>query len=288
MRLPPLPVSALPPVPAVLLAILSLQGGAAFAKTLFPLVGAPGITALRVGLSAAVLLLVFRPNLRKIAPADWRVIAPYGAILGVMNLVFYTSLNYLPLGLAVTLEFSGPLVLALFLSKRGLDVLWVALAALGIFLIMPHTGNTTLSPIGIALALTAGALWAAYIVIGGKVALRVPGLTGVVAGMTIAALIAFPIGLWQTGPKLLHPQALISGLAVAILSSAIPYALELRALRVIPAKVFGIMMSVEPAIAALCGLIILHERLTPQQWIAMLCVMVASAGINLTNKADGR
>ncbi|MVN87820.1 EamA family transporter [Deinococcus sp. HMF7620] len=269
--------------------MLSIQGGAAFAKTLFPTLGAAGTTALRVVLAALLLTLVLRPNLRQLTRAQWLVIVPYGAALGLMNLVFYESLRYLPLGLAVTLEFVGPLLLALALSRRALDIAWVALAGLGIALIAPVGGEAAqqVSAQGVVLALTAGALWAGYILAGGAVGRRVPGTTGVVGGMWVAALMVLPFGAVQAGPALLSPHALLLGLAVAALSSALPYTLEMRALRAIPARIFGVMMSLEPAIAALSGFLFLHERLTLVQWLAMGCVIAASAGISLTGKKGG-
>ena len=281
----PAPRLSLPPLPSLVLAMLSIQGGAAFAKSLFPALGPFGTTALRVGLAAALLFAVFRPSLRRLTRADWAVIVPYGAALGLMNLSFYASLKYLPLGLAVTFEFVGPLLLSLALSRRALDFVWVALAALGIVLIAPHGGEGSLSLPGVALALTAGGLWAGYIVAGGAVARRVPGTTGVVAGMIVAAAVALPFGAAQAGAGLLHPQLLLAGLAVAVLSSALPYTLEMRALRAIPTHVFGVLMSLEPALAALSGLLFLGERLTALQVAALLCVVVASAGISLTGKS---
>ncbi|WP_102126595.1 EamA family transporter [Deinococcus planocerae] len=276
---------SLPPIPALLFSMLSIQGGAAFAKTLFPTLGAAGTTALRVTLAAALLSLIFRPNLRALSPAAWRAVIPYGAALGLMNLTFYLSLTRLPLGLAVTLEFVGPLVLSLALSRRAQDLAWVALAALGIVLIAPHGGEGgTLDPLGAALALTAGAFWALYILAGGAVGRRVPGVTGVVAGMLVAAVVTLPFGLIQAGTGLLAPAALLAGLAVAVLSSALPYSLEMAALRALPARVFGVLMSLEPALAALSGLLFLSERLTPLQWLAMLCVIAASAGISLSGE----
>ena len=282
----------LPPIPALLLAMLSIQGGAAFAKTLFPTLGAAGTTTLRVTLAAALLTLVLRPRLRQLTRADWAAIVPYGAALGLMNLAFYEALRTLPLGLAVTLEFIGPLTLALILSRRAIDVAWVLLAALGIALISPLgellTGggaHTPVSPAGVGLALLAGAFWALYILAGGAVGRRVPGTTGVVGGMIVAALITLPFGVAEAGPLLLAPGTLLLGLGVAILSSALPYTLEMRALRAIPARIFGVMMSAEPAIAALSGLLFLGERLNAAQWAALVCVIAASAGINLTSKA---
>jgi inner membrane transporter RhtA len=282
----PSPRLSLPPLPSLVLAMLSIQGGAAFAKSLFPALGPAGTTALRVGLAAALLFAVFRPSLRSLTRADWAAIVPYGVALGLMNLTFYASLKYLPLGLAVTFEFVGPLVLSLVLSRRALDFVWVALAALGIVLIAPHGGEGSLSLPGVALALGAGALWAGYIVVGGAVARRVPGTTGVVAGMIVAAAVALPFGAVQGGQGLLaHPQLLLAGLAVAVLSSALPYTLEMRALRTIPTRVFGVLMSLEPALAALSGLLFLGERLTSLQVAALLCVVVASAGISLTGRS---
>lgn len=285
------PRPGLPPIPALLLAMVSIQGGAAFAKTLFPTLGAAGTTTLRVTLAAALLVVLLRPNLRALTRADWAAIVPYGTALGLMNLAFYESLRTLPLGLAVTLEFIGPLTLSLLLSRRALDVAWVVLAGLGIALISPLgqqlTGGVAaapVSPVGIGLALLAGAFWALYILAGGAVGRRVPGTTGVVAGMIVAAIVTLPFGVAEAGADLLTPGALLLGLGVAVLSSALPYTLEMRALRAIPARIFGVMMSVEPAIAALSGLLFLGERLGAAQWIAMLCVIAASAGINLTGK----
>ena len=273
---------SLPALPALLLAMTSIQGGAAFAKTLFPALGPGGTTALRVSLAALVLFAVFRPRLRELGAEDWRAILPYGAALGLMNLSFYESLRFLPLGLAVTLEFVGPLVLSLFLSRRPLDFVWVGLAALGIVLIAPQGEAGGLHPLGAGLALLAGAFWAAYILAGGAVARRVPGTTGVVAGMGVAALLTLPFGVAQAGAELLRPELLLAGLGVALLSSALPYSLEMIALRALPAHIFGVLMSLEPAIAALSGGLFLGERLTPLQWTALGCVVAASAGISLT------
>ncbi|WP_135227738.1 EamA family transporter [Deinococcus fonticola] len=263
-----------------------LQGGAAFAKTLFPLVGPLGTTTLRTSLAALMLLAVFRPNLRTLTRADWRLLIPYGLALGLMNLSFYLSLRLLPLGLAVTLEFMGPLLLSLYLSRRPADYLWVALAGLGIFLMVPHTGGAHFNLAGAALALLAGAFWVAYILIGGRVGRRLPPNVAVTAGMLVAALVSLPFGLVSAGSALFQPDVLLAGLAVALLSSALPYTLELQVLRALNAKVFGVLMSMEPAIAALSGLVILHERLSPGQWAGLFAVMIASAGITLTGKAE--
>lgn len=282
---------SLPPIPAVVLAMLSIQGGAAFAKTLFPVLGPFGTTTLRVSLAALLLLAVLRPNLRQLSRADWLAVLPYGVSLGLMNLAFYAAVQHLPLGLAVTFEFVGPLLLALFMSRKPLDFVWVALAGLGIVLIAPHGGQLgqagQAAPLhlgGVALALLAGAFWVVYILAGGAMGRRVSGTAGVVAGMLVAAVISLPLGILQSGSKLLHPPLLLACLGVALLSSALPYTLEMRALRALPANVFGVLMSLEPAIAALSGLLFLGEHLTPQQWLALLCVVGASAGISLTGR----
>ena len=275
----------LPPVPALLLAMLSIQGGAALAKTLFPDLGPGGTSALRVSLAAVILLAVFRPNLRALGRAGWAAVVPYGLALGLMNLAFYQSLLHLPLGLAVTIEFVGPLALAMALSRRAQDFAWVALAGLGIWLITPHgSGGEAVSLVGIGLALLAGAFWAAYILAGGRLGRSVPGTTGVAAGMLVAALVTLPFGVAQAGTKLLTPNLFLLGVGVAVLSSALPYTLEMIALRAIPARVFGVMMSIEPAIATLSGWLFLQEHLSGAQWLAMLCVIAASAGINLSSR----
>jgi inner membrane transporter RhtA len=272
----------LPPIPALLLSMLSIQAGAAYAKTLFPLIGPLGATGLRVGLAAGILMVIFRPDLRLLTRNDWQAVIPYGAVLGLMNLTYYLSLERLPLAIAVTLEFLGPLLLAAALSRRALDFLWVALAGVGILLISPHGTADALDPLGVTLALVAGACWAAYILLGGAVGRRLPGTTGVAVGMLVAAAVCVPFGVAQAGTALLAPGVLLTGLTVAALSSALPYSLEMRALRLVPPRVFGVMMSIEPAMGAVCGLLFLGEALAGLQWLAVACVILASAGINLT------
>ena len=278
-RLLPLPSLSLPPIPALLLSMLSIQGGAAIAKGLFPLLGPAGVTTLRVGLSALVLLIVFRPNLLALNWRQWRAAALYGATLGLMNLTFYASLHFIPLGLAVTLEFLGPLGVAVFSSKRRADLIWVALAGLGIFLMTPLGGGHPIPPLGLLLALAAASLWAAYIVIGARLPRHFSGTQGVSVGMLWAALTVLPFGLLlgDLGGNL-SPGVLLYGLGVALLSSALPYSLEMVALRQLPKQVFSIMMSLEPAVAAVLGWLVLQEVLSVSQWLAIACVIAASAG----------
>jgi len=272
---------SLPPVPAVLLAIISVQGGAAIAKGLFPVVGAAGTASLRIGLSALMLLVAVRPRLGQLRAAQWRAVVPYGVALGFMNFLFYCALARVPLGLGVTLEFVGPLLVAMAGSRRWLDVLWAVLAGAGIALIAPWGGHG-IDPVGMLLALAAGGCWAVYIVLGGRVAEVLPGNTAVAIGMLFAAAAVLPFGL--AGGKLatLTPQLLGLGAALALLSSALPFTLEMQALKRLPTRTFSILMSVEPAAAALCGWLFLGEHLSAAQWLAVLLVMAASAGATLT------
>lgn len=266
----------------------SIQGGAALAKGLFPALGFSGVTALRVGLSALMLLLIFRPNLLALTVRQWRAAAIYGAVLGLMNLTFYASIQYIPLGLAVTLEFLGPLAVAVGSSKRRGDLVWVGLAGLGIFLITPLGGGTATQPLGLALALIAAALWAAYIIIGSRLPRHFSGTQGVSVGMLCAAVTVLPLSLLLGfAPSQVTPPLLLSGLLVAALSSALPYSLEMIALRQLPKQLFSIMMSLEPAVAAVLGWLVLHELLSVSQWLAIGCVIAASAGASWGTRRGG-
>ncbi len=277
------PPRTLPPIPAVLLAVVSVQGGAAFAKELFPVLGSAGTAGMRIGLSALLLLAVFRPPLARLTRAQWVAVIPYGVVLGAMNLSFYKALERIPLGLGVTLEFVGPLALAVFGSRRALDFLWVVLAAVGIALIAPwHGGVGALDPLGVLLALFAGACWAAYIVLGGRVSRVFPGGQSVATGMLFGALAVLPFSFAEGLAARLTPPLFAAALAVALLSSAIPYTLEMMALRVLSSRTFGILMSLEPAIAAVAGLVFLREHLSVTQWLALVFVSAASAGAVLT------
>jgi inner membrane transporter RhtA len=276
--------SPIPPLPAVLGAIVSVQGGAALAKGLFPALGAAGTVGLRIGLSALILLAAFRPSLRRLNAAQWRAVLPYGVVLGTMNMLFYFSLSRIPLGLAVTVEFIGPLAVAVFGSRKAIDVLWVVLAGAGIALITPWTGGGA-DPVGVALAFAAGACWAAYIVLGGRLSRLLPGGAAVSIGMLIAAVTAVPVAAAMGGFARLTPGRFAAGIGVALLSSAIPYTLEMIALKAMPARTFGILMSMEPAVAAIAGMVFLAEVLTGTQWLAVGLVIAASAGSTLTSRS---
>ena len=276
-------VPAIRPIPAILCSIVSVQGGAALAKGLFPALGATGTVGLRVAISAVILLAAFRPRLRRATAAQWRAVIPYGVVLGVMNVVFYLALSRIPLGLAVTVEFIGPLGVAVFGSRRAVDVAWVVLAAGGIALIVPWAGGGA-DALGVLLALAAGACWAAYILLGGRVSRMIPGGAAVATGMTIAAFVAVPAAVATGGFARLTPGLFAAGIGVALLSSAIPYTLEMIALKELPARTFGILMSLEPAVAALAGLVFLHEVLSLRQWLAVALVVAASTGSTLTSR----
>ncbi|MFH9400807.1 EamA family transporter [Streptomyces sp. NPDC017638] len=266
---------AIPPTALVLLGIVSVQVGSALAKHLFDAVGSFGTVALRLFFAAAVLVLLWRPSPR-MPRRTWTVILGYGVTLGLMNLCFYLALSRIPLGIAVTTEFLGPLAVALAGSRRWPDAVWAVLAAGGVVLLMEGGGDLDL--LGLLFALAAGTCWGLYILVGAALGRHTSEGDGLALGMAVAALIAVPFGVADSGTALLQPWVLLAGLGVALLSSVIPYSLDLEALRKVPPHVFGILMSLEPAMAALIGLVVLEESLHWTQWIAVLCVVAASAG----------
>jgi len=273
----------IPPVSAVLLAIISVQCGAAIAKTLFPAIGAAGTASIRIGVSALILLLAYRPNLKEITLAQWKIVAPYGLSLGAMNLIFYLAIERIPIGLAVTLEFIGPLLVAIIGSRRLIDYCWVLLAAAGIVLIAPWS-NDKIDPLGVLFALVAGGLWAAYIVLGGKISKIMKDGDAVTTGMLFAAILILPFGFYENGLANLTPKLFGMGIALALLSSAIPFTLEMKALGQLPPRTFSILMSLEPAAASICAFIFLQEKLNFYEIAAVVCVIAASAGSTLTAK----
>jgi inner membrane transporter RhtA len=270
-------------VGALLISMVSYQCGASLAKHLFPLVGAQGATAYRLGLSALILLLWRRPWRRLNGQRDWRAIGGYGLSMGAMNLVFYMSLRTIPLGIAVALEFTGPLALALFGSRRLLDFVWIALVLAGLALLLPLRGQMhALDPVGVMYALAAGVGWALYIVLGKKAGAAY-GADAVTLGTSIGALLATPFGIAHAGSALLLSPALWPyALGVALLSSALPYSLEMIALTRLPARTFSTLLSLEPAIAAVAGAVLLNEQLSPLQWLAIVAIIVATAGTALS------
>jgi inner membrane transporter RhtA len=262
----------------VLLAMASFQAGASIAKTLIPRIGAPATAALRVGLGALIVALLQRPWRDMPSTRAWRPLTIYGLSLGTMNLVFYMSLRTIPLGVAVALEFTGPLAVAAFSSRRPSHFLWLGLAVAGLLFLLPlNFTSSRLDPVGVAFALAAGACWAIYIVFGQRAG-AVQGASASAWGMLIASLVTVPIGAASGGAKLLDVSILPFGLAVAVLSSSLPYTLEMFGLRTLTARVFGTLMSLEPAFGALAGLVFLGERLTSVQTLAIAAVMAASIG----------
>jgi len=276
------PQSLLLSVTLVTLGMVFTQTGASFAKGLFPLVGAAGATTLRLTLAAIVLLALFRPWRQRLDPAQWRAVLAYGGVMGAMNLFFYAALTTIPLGVAVALEFTGPLAVALAGSRKPLDFAWIALAVAGLALLLPlgQTAGEIGLP-GVLLAIAAGACWAGYIIFGQRAGTGGgPHITAL--GVSVAALIALPFGVATAGAALLDPAILPIALGVALLSSAIPYALDMVALPHIPSRLFGILMSGQPALGALSGFVILRETLSLWQLAGIAAVIVASLGATVT------
>jgi inner membrane transporter RhtA len=258
--------------------ILSVQSGAALATTLFDQVGPWGAVFMRSGFGALVLLVLARGSLRPLRGPQLRDVVVFGVALAAMNLSFYAALDRLPLGVAVTLEFVGPLGVAVFGSRRGRDVIWALLAGAGILLLSDGAGGGGIDPAGAALALTAGGFWALYILQSARVGNSYPGLGGLATAVAISAVLVAPFGIAQGGGALLVPSTLAVGFAVGVLSSAIPYALELEALRRLPNAVFGVLMSLEPAVAATIGFVALSQDLALVEVVAIGLVVVACAG----------
>ncbi|MFT4241218.1 MAG: EamA family transporter [Acidovorax sp.] len=275
------------PFLAVLGSVTALGIGTSWAKQwLFPAVGAQGTTAVRVGLSAVLMLLLWRPWRWRLSRADAKALACYGAALGGMNLMFYMSLRTLPFGLAVAIEFAGPLAVAIGSSRRAVDFVWVALAVAGLGMLLPLkpglglTGST-LDPAGVLYSVAAAVFWGLYIVFG-KRAGHLHAGQSVSLGLLVAALVVVPVGAAHAGAALLSPAVLAAGLVVAAVSSAVPISLEMMALKRLPQGAFGIMISMEPAVAALLAMALLGEHLTALQWLAIGCIMAASMGTAVT------
>lgn len=270
----------------VLVAIASVQLGSAVARTVFDVTGANGITLLRLGLSALFLIAVVRPRVHRWSREQLGAAALLGLTMGAMNIAFYLSIRTVPLGVAVTLEFVGPLLVALVQSRRVRDFAWVLFAAAGVVLLgMDGSADVPLG--GLALALLAGFFWGGYILASARVGRLVPGIDGLAVALVVAAVIASPFGAVGASTALTDPVVLSVGLAVALLSSVVPYGLELAALRRIPTRVFGILMSLEPAAAALAGLAVLEQQLSARELLALVLVSLASLGVTL-GRTEGR
>jgi inner membrane transporter RhtA len=268
----------------VLGGVVSVQVGAALATTLFDELGPGGTVLLRVLLAALVLVAVWRPAFRETRRAALRDVMLFGVALAGMNLSFYAALDRIPLGIAVTLEFVGPLGVAILASRRRLDAAWAVLAGCGIVLLSPAPGGS-LDAVGAGLALLAGGFWGAYIVLSARVGRAIPGGTGLAMAMVVAAALLLPVGVAGGGAELLEPRLVAVGFGIAMLSSAIPYSLELEALRRLAAATFGVLMSLEPAVAAVVGLVLLGQGLAALEVVAIALVVVASAGALGTSRA---
>ncbi|MEV7432414.1 EamA family transporter [Streptomyces griseoviridis] len=268
---------SLGPVGLVLAGGISVQFGAALAISLMPRAGALGVVSLRLLVAAIVLLLVCRPRLRGHSRADWGTVVVFGVTMGAMNGLFYQAVDRIPLGAAVTLEVLGPLALSVLASRRAVNAVWAALALVGVFL-LGGGGFDTLDPVGVAYALGAGAMWATYILFSARTGRRFPQADGLALAMAVAAVLFLPLGIAESGSKLLNPTTLLLGAGVAVLSSVLPYTLELLALRRLPASTFAVLMSLEPAIAATAGFLVLHQALSATQALAIAFVVAASMG----------
>lgn len=276
------------PILVIIIAMISIQSGASLAKSLFPLVGAPGVTALRLALGTLILVVVFKPWRLRFAPEQRLPLLLYGLSLGAMNYLFYLSIQHIPLGVAVALEFTGPLAVALFGSRRPLDFVWVALAVLGLWFLLPLGQDVSqIDPMGALLALGAGACWAVYILTGQRAG-EEHGPATVAMGSLIAAVVFVPIGMIQASDTLFQWALLLPGLGIAILSTALPYSLEMIALTRMPSKTFGTLMSMEPALAALSGMVFLGEMLTLVQTLALGAIILASMGSTLTMRRESK
>jgi inner membrane transporter RhtA len=271
------------PVWLVLIGILSVQFGAGIAKSLFDEISPTTIVWLRLVTSAVVLVAVARPVLRGRSRSDWLVVLAFGVCLGTMNWAIYQAFARIPLGVAVTLEFIGPLTLAVIGSRRVRDLLWVLLAGLGVA-VLGLEGGSDVNLAGVLFALLAAAMWAAYILLAAQTGQRWPGFDGLALASVFATVLLTPFAIGEGGGDLLDPRILALGAAVGLLSSVVPYSCELVALRSIKPSVFSILMSLEPAAAALAGIIVLDEFLTWEQWLAMVCVVIASVGATRSSR----
>ncbi|HIW07390.1 MAG TPA: threonine/homoserine exporter RhtA [Candidatus Ignatzschineria merdigallinarum] len=271
------------PLICLFAAMISIQGGATLAKQLFPIVGVEAVTAYRLGFSALILLFVFKPWKRKLQVGYRRYLVLYGLALGTMNFLFYQSIKTIPLGIAVGLEFTGPLAVALFSSRRKIDFVWISLVVAGLLALVPLTGNSDIDMTGVLYALGAGVCWAFYIIFGQKAG-NYYGTATVGIGAAVAAVIYVPIGIASGGIGIFAPEHLPMAITVAVLTSAMPYALEMMALTRMPAKTFGTLTSLEPAIGAVFGFIILSEVLSMVQIAGIIAIIIASLGASLSSQ----
>ena len=266
----------------VISAIASVQVGAALAHTLFDQLGTSSVLLLRLGIAAVIMLAVLRPRVRTWSRRTWSAVVIMGVVVALLNQVFYLAIAHIPLGIAVTIEFLGPLLLAVVQTRRALDLVWAALALGGVALLGLTGGSGGLSVLGVGLALLSAVLWAAYILASARLGRSLPGMDGLAVSLAVAAVLVLPLGASEVMTALLDPRLLLTATVVAVLSSVICYSFEMTALRRMPTRVFGILMSIEPAMAALAGLLILGQALGLPQVAAVVLVSVASVGVTVT------
>ncbi|MDF7670529.1 EamA family transporter [Orbaceae bacterium ESL0721] len=276
------------PVLLIFISMISVQGSASMAKILFPVLGPAGVTAWRLLFSSLMLIIIFKPWRKPVKRKAWKYILLYGFALGFMNLLFYYAIARVPLGIAVAIELSGPIMVAMFSSRRLTDFIWLGLAVLGLSMLLPiHQANANLDPVGLLFALMAGCCWALYILFGRKVSV-IHGPSSVAIGSFIISCLLFPFGLWQAGSVMFSPELLPFIFLVALLASAIPYGLDMIALPKLPAQTFSTLMSLSPVFAALSGFAVLHETVTLYQWIAIAFIIASSIGsvLGISRKSE--
>lgn len=270
------------PIVIIFISMASVQGSSSLAKHLFPILGPAGITSWRLVFSSIILVLIFKPWRKPVSKQAWKYIVLYGLALGFMNLCFYSSISRIPIGIAVAIELTGPIIVAMCAARKLIDFIWLAVAIVGLFLLLPiHQANVDLDFIGIFLALAAGACWAMYIVFGRKAG-QLHGSSSVAIGSVIVSIVIFPIGLWQSGDVMFSLDVLPLAIVVALLASAIPYALDVIALPKVPALTFSTLMSLSPVLGAISGLIFLDETLTGHQWFSIMLIIISSIGTVLS------
>lgn len=270
------------PVIIILISMATVQGSSSLAKYLFPILGPSGMAAWRLVFSSIMLVIIFKPWKKPVSKQAWKYIILYGLVLGFMNLSYYSAIKRIPIGIAVAIELTGPIVVAMFAARKMIDFIWLAIAIVGLGLLLPiHQASADLDLVGVLLALCAGSCWGMYIIFGRKAG-QLHGPSSVALGSIIVSFIIFPIGIWQSGETMFSIEVLPLALIVALLASAIPYALDMIAMPKVPALTFSTLMSLSPVLGALSGLIFLNETLSGYQWLSILLIIISSIGTVLS------
>lgn len=270
------------PVIIILISMATVQGSSSLAKYLFPILGPSGMAAWRLVFSSIMLVIIFKPWKKPVSKQAWKYIILYGLVLGFMNLSYYSAIKRIPIGIAVAIELTGPIVVAMFAARKIIDFIWLAIAIVGLGLLLPiHQASADLDLVGVLLALCAGSCWGMYIIFGRKAG-QLHGPSSVALGSIIVSFIIFPIGIWQSGETMFSIEVLPLALIVALLASAIPYALDMIAMPKVPALTFSTLMSLSPVLGALSGLLFLNETLSGYQWLSILLIIISSIGTVLS------